>query len=130
DGWQMDGILVRPPDAPTDRPLPAIVLVHGGPYGRWGHGFHLSWADWAQWLALAGYAVLMPNPRGGYGHGERFAGAARGDVGGADYADVMSALDAAIERGIADPERLGIGGWSQGGFMTAWAVTQTARFKA
>src|SRR5579884_629005 len=56
--------------------------------------------------------------------------AARGDVGGADYADVMSALDAAIERGIADPERLGIGGWSQGGFMTAWAVTQTRRFKA
>lgn len=130
DGWQMDGMLVRPPDAPRDRPLPTIVLVHGGPYGRWGHGFHLGWADWAQWLALAGYVVLMPNPRGGYGHGERFAGAARGDVGGADYADVMSALDAAIERGIADPERLGIGGWSQGGFMTAWAVTQTSRFKA
>ena len=130
DGWQMDGILVRPPDALQDRQLPTIVLVHGGPYGRWGHGFHLGWANWAQWLALAGYAVLMPNPRGGYGHGERFAAAARGDVGGADYADVMSAVDAAIERGIADPEHLGIGGWSQGGFMTAWAVTQTPRFKA
>jgi dipeptidyl aminopeptidase/acylaminoacyl peptidase len=110
--------------------LPTVVLVHGGPYGRWGHSFHLGWGDWAQWLALAGYAVLMPNPRGGMGHGERFAAAARGDVGGADYRDVMSAVDAAVERGIADPERLGIGGWSQGGFMTAWAVTQTRRFRA
>lgn len=132
DGWKMDGILIRPPETSTDQPLPTIVLVHGGPYGRWGHGLHLSlsWGKWAQWLATAGYAILMPNPRGGLGHGEEFAAAARGDVGGADFQDVMSALDAAIERGIADPERLGIGGWSQGGFMSAWAVTQTTRFKA
>src|SRR5947209_4299448 len=68
--------------------------------------------------------------RGGYGHGESFAAAARGDVGGADWLDVLSAIDAAVEQGIADPDRLGIGGWSQGGFMTAWAVTQTDRFKA
>jgi dienelactone hydrolase len=54
----------------------------------------------------------------------------RGDVGGADYADVMAAVDVAIERGLADPDRLGIGGWSQGGYMTAWAITQTDRFKA
>ncbi|HZR42344.1 MAG TPA: S9 family peptidase [Ktedonobacteraceae bacterium] len=130
DGLALDGILVRPPDAPTDQPLPTIVLVHGGPYWRWGQGFHLSWGNWAQWLALAGYAILMPNPRGGLGHGEQFAAAARGDVGGADYADVMAAVDAAIERGISDPDHLGIGGWSQGGYMTAWAVTQTDRFKA
>lgn len=130
DGWQLDGILVRPPGAPRDRPLPTVVLVHGGPYGFWGPGFHVGWADWAQWLATAGYAALMPNPRGGMGHGEAFAAAARGDVGGADYRDVMAAVDAAVERGIADPERLAIGGWSQGGFMTAWAVTQTRRFKA
>ncbi len=130
DGWDLDGILVRPADAAGGRALPTVVLVHGGPYGRWGQGFHLNWGDWAQWLALAGYAVLMPNPRGGFGHGERFAAAARGDVGGADYRDVLSAVDAAVERGITDPDRLGIGGWSQGGFMTAWAVTQTRRFKA
>jgi len=130
DGWELDGILVRPPDVPGDHPLPTVMLVHGGPYGRWGHEFYLHALEWAQWLALAGYVVLMPNPRGGSGHGERFANAVRGDAGGADYADVMSALDAAIERGIADPDRLGIGGWSQGGFMTAWAVTQTKRFKA
>ncbi|MBV9229921.1 MAG: S9 family peptidase [Chloroflexi bacterium] len=130
DGLALDGILLRPPDAPTDQPLPTIVLVHGGPYGRWDHGFHLNWGNWGQWLALAGYAVLIPNPRGGLGHGEQFAAAARGDVGGADYADVIAAVDAAIERGIADPKLLGIGGWSQGGYMTAWAVTQTDRFKA
>ncbi|HEX4205392.1 MAG TPA: S9 family peptidase [Ktedonobacteraceae bacterium] len=130
DGLKLDGVLVRPPDAPHDQPQPTVVLVHGGPYGRWEQGFNLGWHNWAQWLALAGYAVLMPNPRGGLGHGERFAAAARSDVGGADYADVMAAVDAAIERGIADPERLGIGGWSQGGFMTAWAVTQSTRFKA
>jgi dipeptidyl aminopeptidase/acylaminoacyl peptidase len=90
----------------------------------------VSWGDWGQWLATSGYVVLMPNPRGGFGHGEAFAAAARGDVGGADWLDVLSAVDTAVERGIADAQRLGIGGWSQGGFMTAWAVTQTDRFRA
>jgi dipeptidyl aminopeptidase/acylaminoacyl peptidase len=107
-----------------------VVLVHGGPYGRWAPGLHLWWADWGQWLATTGYAILMPNPRGGFGHGERFAAAARADVGGADYGDVIAMHDAAVERGIADPQRRGIGGWSQGGFMSAWAITQTRRFKA
>jgi dipeptidyl aminopeptidase/acylaminoacyl peptidase len=130
DGWQLDGIVIRPPDGIGAGPLPTVVLVHGGPYGRWEDGFNLSWGNWGQWLATAGYAVLMPNPRGGYGHGEAFAAAARGDVGGADWLDILSAVDAAVERGIADPKRLGIGGWSQGGFMTAWAVTQTDRFRA
>ncbi|GCE07423.1 S9 family peptidase [Dictyobacter aurantiacus] len=130
DGLKLDGLLLRPPTAVEGERLPTVVLVHGGPYGCWMAGFNLSWGKWAQWLALAGYAVLMPNPRGGSGHGEEFAAAALGDVGGADYGDVMAAVDAAIERGIADPERLGIGGWSQGGFMSAWAVTQSDRFKA
>ncbi len=131
DGMKMDGVLIRPPDARNDDgPLPTVVLVHGGPYGRWGNGFNLRPLNWAQWLATAGYAVLLPNCRGGMGHGNAFAKAARADVGGADYADIMAGVDAAVERGIADAERLGIGGWSQGGFMTAWAITQTNRFKA
>lgn len=130
DGLKLDGILIRPPEAPKDQPLPMVVLVHGGPYGRSGPQMQLAALSWGQWLALDGYVVLMPNPRGGFGHGEKFAAAVRGAVGLADYQDVMSAVDAAIERGIADPERLAIGGWSQGGFMTAWAVTQTQRFKA
>ncbi len=130
DGLKLDGILIRPPTAPDNAPLPTIVLVHGGPYSRWDQSLHLHSLNWGQWLALAGYAVLLPNPRGGSGHGEAFAAAARGNVGQADYQDVIAAIDTAIERGIADPARLGIGGWSQGGFMSAWAVTQTSRFKA
>ncbi|HET7035218.1 MAG TPA: S9 family peptidase [Thermomicrobiaceae bacterium] len=129
DGLPLDGVLIRPPHAP-DGPLPLVVLVHGGPYGRSANGWNLRPLNWAQWLAAHGYAVLMPNYRGGLGHGNTFAMHARGNVGEGDFPDVLSGVDAAIERGIADPARLGIGGWSQGGFMTAWAVTQTSRFKA
>src|SRR6185437_11428396 len=118
-----------PPQAAAG-PLPLVVLVHGGPYGRSGNEWNLQPLRWGQWLAHHGYAVLLPNYRGGVGHGHLFATQARGNVGVGDFADVLSMVDAAIERGIADPERLGIGGWSQGGFMTAWAVTQTTRFKA
>jgi dipeptidyl aminopeptidase/acylaminoacyl peptidase len=64
------------------------------------------------------------------GHGQAFAASVRADMGGAEWGDVLAAVDAAVERGIADPTRLGIGGWSQGGFLTAWAVTQTDRFRA
>ncbi|HEX6818510.1 MAG TPA: S9 family peptidase [Ktedonobacterales bacterium] len=133
DGPALDGLLIRPPQSQRSAsmgPSPMVVLVHGGPYGRIGKALNLSWSRWGQWLALAGYAVLLPNYRGGQGHGETFAAAARGAVGKADFGDILSAVDAAVERGIADPERLGIGGWSQGGFMAAWAVTQTNRFKA
>jgi dipeptidyl aminopeptidase/acylaminoacyl peptidase len=129
DGLQLDGILIRPPGA-GDAPWPTVVLPHGGPYGRSGRELHVHPLDWGQWLATAGYAVLMPNYRGGMGHGQAFAASVRGDMGGAEWRDVLSAVDAAVESGIADPARLGIGGWSQGGFLSAWAVTQTDRFKA
>ncbi len=129
DGHPVDGIVVRPVDGP-DGPAPTVVLVHGGPYGRSGREPHLHPLDWAQWLATAGYAVVLPNYRGGMGHGNDFANAARGGMGTVEWDDVMACTDAAVERGIADPDRLGIGGWSQGGFLTAWAVTQTDRFRA
>lgn len=129
DGWQLDGIVIRPPAAGAG-PWPTIVLPHGGPYGRSGREPHLGPLDWGQWLASGGYAVLMPNYRGGLGRGQAFAASVRGDMGGAEWRDVLAAVDAAVEGGIADPERLGIGGWSQGGFLSAWAVTQTDRFKA
>ena len=72
----------------------------------------------------------MPNPRGSSGYGEAFRRANYKDWGGGDYDDIMSGVDAMIDRGIADPDRLGIMGWSYGGYMTSWAVTQTTRFKA
>jgi dipeptidyl aminopeptidase/acylaminoacyl peptidase len=132
DGLMLDGILIRPATEPGMPAGPAamVVLPHGGPYGRSGRDLHVHPLDWGQWLATAGYAVLMPNYRGGLGRGNRFAQAVRGDMGGAEWGDVLSAVDAAVERGIADPSRLGIGGWSQGGFLTAWGVTQTDRFSA
>ena len=130
DGLSLDGFLIWPPDRLSSAKLPTVVLVHGGPYGRYTSGLHLSWGDWGQWLATAGYLVLMVNPRGGSGHGEKFAATVKGDVGGRDYEDVMAAVDAVIARGFADPDKLAIGGWSQGGFMAACAVTKTNRFRA
>jgi dipeptidyl aminopeptidase/acylaminoacyl peptidase len=129
DGLELDGILIRPANA-GDGPWPTIVHIHGGPYVRCTAGWNLRPGHWAQWIAAHGYAVLMPNYRGGQGHGDAFAKWGDSGVGDMEFVDVMTAVDAAIERGLADPDRLGIGGWSQGGFLTAWAVTQTERFKA
>ncbi|MHB8575642.1 MAG: alpha/beta hydrolase family protein, partial [Dehalococcoidia bacterium] len=121
DGLQLDGIVLRPLDG--NGSPPGVVFAHGGPYGRWADTFNCSPGNWGQWLALAGYAVFMPNPRGGIGHGHAFAATVAGEVGMADWLDVASGSDAFVTAGFADRERLGIGGWSQGGFMTAWAVS-------
>jgi dipeptidyl aminopeptidase/acylaminoacyl peptidase len=137
DGVEIEAALLMPtavgaelaPPARADqgRPLrPLVVLVHGGPTGRWSDTFE----PWGQLLAARGYAVLYPNIRGSVGYGQRFVEMNRADWGGGDFKDVMAAVDWAIARGIADPNRLGIGGWSYGGYMAAWAVTQTTRFKA
>jgi dipeptidyl aminopeptidase/acylaminoacyl peptidase len=131
DGLELDGLLILPPGRTrADGPFPLVVILHGGPYGRSGDDLQLSWAFPGQWLATAGYAVFCPNPRGGFGHGAEFARAVRGAVGAADWPDVESGLDRLVDEGVADPHRLALGGWSQGGYMTAWGVTQTARFRA
>jgi len=106
--------------------LPVIVLVHGGPTGRWADSIEV----WGQLLAAHGYAVFYPNIRGSVGYGQKFVESNRGDWGGGDYKDVMAGVDDLVKRGIADPERLGIGGWSYGGYMAEWAITQTNVFKA
>ncbi|MEU8125313.1 prolyl oligopeptidase family serine peptidase [Spirillospora sp. NPDC049024] len=129
DGWEIDVVAITPPSG-TAGPHPTVVLPHGGPYRRSNLGVHCSPQDWGALLAASGYLVLMPNYRGGLGRGHRFAAAARGDVGGAEWDDVESALERAIALGLADPERLAIGGWSQGGYLAAWAITRTRRFKA
>jgi dipeptidyl aminopeptidase/acylaminoacyl peptidase len=128
DGIDLDAVVIRPPLA-GDGPWPTAVLLHGGPYGRSGLWSHMHPLEWGQLLATRGYAVVLPNYRGGYGHGNAFATSVRGDMGGAEWGDVVSIVDAAVAAGIADPDRMGIGGWSQGGFLTAWAVTATDRFK-
>ncbi|UNB55321.1 S9 family peptidase [Mycolicibacterium sp. YH-1] len=107
-------------------PLPTVLLIHGGPKSAFGQSF---FAD-AQLLCEAGFGVLMVNPRGSRGYGRDFASAITGNWGCDDYADLMAAVDLAIERGLADPDRLGVAGLSYGGYMTSWIVTQTNRFRA
>ena len=128
DGLELEGYLARPGDA-ADGPLPTILFVHGGPVGRyrsmWGMGRGL-----VPLLVSRGYAVFMPNPRGSTGHGQDFMEMVVGDMGGADAKDVLAGLDALVERGAADPSRLGLIGGSYGGFMSAWLVTQDERFAA
>jgi len=89
-----------------------------------------SFNSWAQLLATRGYAVLCPNVRGSIGSGHRFIEMNRADWGGGDFKDVMAGVDFLVARGLADNERLGIAGWSYGGYMSMWASTQTNRFKA
>jgi dipeptidyl aminopeptidase/acylaminoacyl peptidase len=142
DGLRVEGLLILPPKPPStgggslrpgasdaDGPFPLMTLVHGGPYLRYSDGLQLSGEEWGQWLATAGYAVLLPNPRGSSGRGDDFADRVVGATGKEDWSDVEAGIDHLIAAGIADPERLGIGGWSYGGYMTAWAVGQTRRLK-
>lgn len=130
DGTRVQGLLVRPQNA-SGSMLPLITLIHGGPTSLWSYDFPAARSmGWVQLLAAAGYAVLLPNPRGSMGWGTAFAEANIGDMGGGDLADILAGVDFCVQAGIADPERLGVGGWSYGGYLTAWAVTQTERFKA
>jgi dipeptidyl aminopeptidase/acylaminoacyl peptidase len=124
---EIEGVLMTPPDATG--PLPMIVCVHGGPTWNWGAYFSDSEPN-AVLLASAGYACLLPNPRGSIGRGHSFAQAVIGDGGGVDLRDIMAGVDHCVAGGIADPERLGIAGLSYGGYMAGWAVGQTDRFKA
>ena len=131
DGWEMQAFLTRPRNAPSDRPLPMVVDIHGGPSGAHQNGFAPAVpTNHAQAFAALGYAVLMPNPRGSNGWGLDFTESNLGDQGGKDWEDIMLGVDHCVEKGIADPDRLGVTGNSYGGYMTMWAVTQTGRFKA
>jgi len=129
DGLEVQGLLVKPVGYEPGRRYPTIIHVHGGPAWQWSEGFYATWHDWDQFLAARGYAVLLPNPRGSTGRGTSYVGANYDDVGGGEWQDVLAGVHYAIGRGIADPDRLGIGGWSWGGYLTAWAVTQTDIFK-
>lgn len=126
DGTAVDGFVVLPPGYRNGEKVAAILWPHGGPASQYSTGFDLM----HQVLAAAGYAVIAPNPRGSTGYGTAFSRAIWADWGNKDYMDVMAAVDAAVAAGIADPGRLGVGGWSYGGIMTDYIVTKTSRFKA
>ncbi len=139
DGLEIEGLLMLPPGAPAGQPYPLLTYVHGGPSGRFAAEFspqigspYPIQAECYPLHVLAGlgYAVFMPNPRGSYGYGDKFRKANLLDWGGGDYRDIMSGVDALVDRKIADPEKLGIMGRSYGGYMTGWIISQTNRFKA
>src|SRR5580658_7554723 len=126
DGLQIEASLLKPAGADPKAKLPLIALIHGGPTGNWQDSVEV----WGQLLAARGYAVFYPNIRGSVGYGQKFIEMNRGDWGGADFKDVMWGVKDLIDRGVADPSKLGIGGWSYGGYMAEWAITQTNDFKA
>jgi dipeptidyl aminopeptidase/acylaminoacyl peptidase len=126
DGFEIEAALLKPAGADPKNRLPLIALIHGGPTSNWQDSIEV----WGQLLAARGYAVFYPNIRGSVGYGQKFIEMNRGDWGGGDFKDVMWGVKDLIDRGIADSSRLGIGGWSYGGYMAEWAVTQTNDFKA
>jgi dipeptidyl aminopeptidase/acylaminoacyl peptidase len=133
DGLHIQGWLLPPKQVEPGKRYPMIVQIHGGPSGLqtpdWPAEFGLSRAAVAI-LASRGYYVLMPNPRGSYGQGEDFTRANVKDFGGGDLRDILAGVDTAIAHHPIDGARMGVTGWSYGGFMTMWTVTQTDRFRA
>jgi len=133
EGFNIQGWVVPPAKVESEKKYPLVVLIHGGPSSvtgtEWPANFGMSRAIIAA-LSTNGYYVLLPNPRGSYGQGEEFTRANIKDFGHGDLRDDMAGIDAAIKKYPIDPNRLGVTGWSYGGYMTMWTVTQTNRFKA
>ncbi len=128
DGWEIEGVLVKPLGYQPGRRYPLLLALHGGPYGRTMNALRQYYHY--QYWAAHGYAVLSPNYRGSSGYGNAFGIANRADLGGKDFVDIMAGVEHLIEIGLADPERLGVFGGSYGGYLTNWIISQTDRFKA
>lgn len=126
DGVPLDAWLLKPADFDPSRRYPIVLDVHGGPHGFYGYAFN----NMQQILASNGFLVLFSNPRGSGTYGREFAEMVRGDWGGEDYLDLMYLLDRIAERPYVDASRTGIWGYSYGGYMTAWAISQSDRFQA
>jgi acylaminoacyl-peptidase len=133
DGLNIHGWLLSPARIESGKKYPMVVLIHGGPSSQtsseWSAGAGMARAIIAA-LSTRGYYVLLPNPRGSYGQGEAFTRANVKDFGHGDLRDDLAGVDAVIKKYPIDPARLGVTGWSYGGFMTMWTVTQTDRFHA
>ncbi len=126
DGTKVHGIVTKPPGFEAGRRYPTVALIHGGPTAQNGFEFDPG----AQVLAGAGYLVVRPNYRGSPGRGREFSRAIFADWGNLEVQDVLAAIDHVVEAGLADPERLGIGGWSYGGMTTNYTIAKDTRFKA
>ncbi|HEY6844255.1 MAG TPA: alpha/beta fold hydrolase, partial [Thermoanaerobaculia bacterium] len=132
DGLEIEGLLTLPIGYTPGKRVPLLTFVHGGPASHHEETFvgYLGYLYPVNVFAEHGFAVLRPNPRGTGGYGEKFREANRNDWGGMDWMDINAGIDKLIAGGIADPNRLGMMGWSYGGFMTAWAEGHSDRLKA
>jgi dipeptidyl aminopeptidase/acylaminoacyl peptidase len=126
DGTMIEGLLVKPVDYVPGRRYPTVLRLHGGPVSQFNHEFMPDW----QVFAARGYAVVAPNPRGSSGRGFEFSKAIYADWGNKDVADVMAAVDHVVSLGVADPDRLAVGGHSYGGILTNYVIASSERFKA
>ncbi|MDB5971677.1 MAG: hypothetical protein JWQ90_4127 [Hydrocarboniphaga sp.] len=126
DGNEVHGFVTYPPDYVAGKAYPALLLLHGGPASQFDAAFGFDW----QLFAANGYVVITVNPRGSTGRGTGYASAIYADWGNKDVSDVLGAVDAMVRRGIADPARLVVGGWSYGGMLTNYTIASDTRFKA
>jgi dipeptidyl aminopeptidase/acylaminoacyl peptidase len=132
DGFEVEGLVVYPAGWSEDNgPRAMVTKIHGGPAGIFAQGFQAaSHGANAQVYAADGYVTFLPNPRGSTGYGDEVQRMVIEDWGGLDFQDIMTGVDTLVARGVAHPDSLGVMGWSYGGYMTAWAVGQTDRFRA
>jgi len=126
DGNEVHGLLVKPPDYQQGRKYPTLLRIHGGPNGQDGHSFNFE----RQFFAANGYVVVAVNYRGSSGRGEKYGSAIAADWGNKEVLDLQAAMDYVVSIGLADPDRLGVGGWSYGGILTDAIIAKDHRFKA
>jgi dipeptidyl aminopeptidase/acylaminoacyl peptidase len=128
EGAQVQALLIKPPMFDATKKYPAIVLIHGGPQGAWSEAWSYRWNP--QMFTARGYVVLMPNPRGSTGYGQKFVEEISGDWGGKAYIDIMNGVDMLAALPYVDASRIGAAGGSYGGYMIDWILGHTDRFKA
>ena len=130
DGTPVEGMLMYPPGKFEAKNLPMFVLIHGGPQDADGNHFEADWYQWDRLAATAGWLVFEPNYRGSTGYGDKFALQIFPEIVSRPGKDILTGVDALVKNGIADPNQLAIGGYSYGGYMTNWLITESTRFKA
>jgi acylaminoacyl-peptidase len=130
DGTMVEGMLIYPPGKFAAKNLPMFTFIHGGPADADGNHFEADWYQWAALAATDGWLVFEPNYRGSTGYGDKFLQQIVPVIVSRPGKDILEGVDALVKDGIADPDRLTVGGYSYGGYMTNWLITQTTRFKA
>lgn len=125
DGMDVEGFLYKPPAFNADLKYPTLLRIHGGPTAQFDYGFDTE----PQIFAANGYLVVLVNPRGSTGRGQDYCRTIFADWGNKDVEDVLAGVDYAVAKGVADPDRLGVGGWSYGGILTNYVISKTTRFK-